>query len=123
MGQYESDGRNTKGHKQVQKISFSSEKQKFLLATDKAAKYNFLKMCTHASATFETLILRLSSRCLNIAMWRLTASVGLAKSLSDVDGDIRPPATPSCKCRMLLSGLLTRQAFLMSTSVVFTQPG
>lgn len=84
---------------------------------------NIQSICTHASATLETLMLRRSNRCFNMAMWHLMASVGLAKSVSDVDGDIRPPATPSCKCRLLLSGLLTRQAFLMSTSVVFTQPG
>lgn len=68
-------------------------------------------------------MLRRSNRCFNMAMWRLMASVGLAKSISDADGDMRPPATPSCKCRLLLNGLFTRQAFLMSTSVVFTQPG
>jgi len=84
---------------------------------------NIQSICTHASATLETLMLRRSSRCFNMAMWHLMASVGLAKSVSDVEGDMRPPATPSFKCRLLLSGLLTRQAFLMSTSVVFTQPG
>ena len=84
---------------------------------------NIQSICTHASATLETLMLRRSNRCFNMAMWHLMASVGLAKSVSDVDGDMRPPATPSFKCRLLLSGLLTRQAFLMSTSVVFTQPG
>lgn len=84
---------------------------------------NIQSICTHASATLETLMLRRSSRCFNMAMWHLMASVGLANSVSDVEGDMRPPATPSFKCRLLLSGLLTRQAFLMSTSVVFTQPG
>lgn len=84
---------------------------------------NIQSICTHASATLETLMLRRSSRCFNMAMWHFMASAGLVNSISDVEGDMRPPATPSFKCRLLLSGLLTRQAFLMSTSVVFTQPG
>uniref|UniRef100_A0A6B0UC67 Putative secreted protein n=1 Tax=Ixodes ricinus TaxID=34613 RepID=A0A6B0UC67_IXORI len=36
---------------------------------------------------------------------------------------MRPPGTAHCMCFALLIGLFIRQAFLMSISVVFTQPG
>ena len=75
------------------------------------------------SATLETLMFVRANffRRNSISFWMVAA--GHWMSTSETDGDIRPPATATDKWRALLIGRCIRQAFLMSISVVLTQPG
>ena len=80
-------------------------------------------MRTHDSAALETLKVHRSILILMASRSALILSLGVLMSASLMEGDNRPPATPSPTWRVLFGGLFMRHAFLMSISVVLTQPG
>lgn len=56
-----------------------------------------ITLLTYASATFETLMTGLSSLSFKVSISFCKNSIDEV-ALESADGDILPPATPSCKC-------------------------
>ena len=56
-------------------------------------KTHWFHSSTYASATLDTFHRRLSKLFFNLRTWSLTSSMLTGKSVTETDGDIRPPGT------------------------------